>query len=114
MSIPSDTGGGLYGHPGAVMPATKYLALPGTVAYNIPIHPSEQAPTAANATTILISQANRAYDKALEPFTTHNNVVVVLKQLILAAVDNRYVLTLKHHRLRYAQVSQHHLQCDHS
>ena len=105
MSVPSDTGGGLYGHLGAVMPAAKYLALPGAVAYNVPIHPGEQAPTAANATAIQISQANQAYDKALERFTTHNNVVVALKQLILAAVDDRYVSTLQHHRLRYAQVT---------
>jgi hypothetical protein len=59
MSVPADTGSGLYGHLGAIMPAAKYLALLGAVAYNVPIHLSEQALTDANATAIQISQANQ-------------------------------------------------------
>jgi len=93
------------GHLGAIMPAAEYLALQGAVAYNVPVHPGEQAPTAANATAVQITQANSAHDKALEHFTTHNNVVIMLKPLILAAVDDCYVSMLQHHHLHYAQVT---------
>jgi hypothetical protein len=37
MSVPSNMAGGLYSHLGAIMPITKYLVLPGVVAYNVPI-----------------------------------------------------------------------------
>jgi hypothetical protein len=105
MAVPSEAGGGLYGHLGAVMPAAEYQALQGAVAYVAPANPGVQAPTANGATAIQISQANRQHDKALERFTIHNNVCLELKRLVLAAVDDDYVSTLRHRRLRYAQVS---------
>jgi len=105
MAVPSEAGGGLYGHLGAVMPAAEYIALQGAVAYVVAAHPGIQAPVAAQATAIQITQANRQHDKAVERFALHNSVEVALKQQILAAVDDRYVSTLQDNVLRYARVT---------
>ncbi len=88
MSIPTAAGGSIYGHFSTVMPVNEYNALKGAIAYDIPAHPGIQAPTPLGATTIQISQTNCNHDKALEHFTTHNNVVIALKQQILAAVND--------------------------
>lgn len=105
MAVPSEAGGGLYGHLGAVMPANEYQALQGAVAYVAPANPGVQAAIAAGATAIQITQANRQHDKSLERFSIHNNVNLELKRLILAAVDESYVSSLRHPLLNFAQVS---------
>ena len=104
-SVPSESGGGQYGHLGTVMPAAQYDILPGAVAYDAPAHPGIQAAPAANATAIQITQANRQHDKAEARFKLHHEVVVCLKQQILAAVDDQYVSALQDNLLLYARVS---------
>jgi hypothetical protein len=105
MAVPSEAGGGYYGHLGFVVPAAQYQALHGAVAYVAPANPGIQAPTPANATAIQISQANRQHDKALERFTKHHDICAELKCLILAAVDDCYISALQEEVLSYAQVS---------
>ena len=106
MAVPSEAGrGSQYGHLGAVMPAAQYQALHGAVAYVAPANPGIQAPTAANATAIQISQANCQHDKALEQFTKHHDTCAKLKCLILAAVEDCYISALQEEVLGYAQVS---------
>lgn len=105
MSVPSEAGGGGFGHLGAVMPAAEYIALPGAVAYDAPVHPGVQVPAIAGATAIQITQANRVYDKSLERFKLHNSVDIAVKQQILTAVDERFVSTLRDHTLGFALVT---------
>jgi hypothetical protein len=107
MAVPSEAGGGQYGHLGTIMPAAQYQALHRAIAYVAPTNPGIQAPTPANATAIQISQANRQHDKALEQFTKHHNVCAKLKHLILAAIDDCYILALQEEVVSYAHVSVH-------
>jgi hypothetical protein len=105
FAVKSQAGGGQFGHLGAVMPATQYIALDGTIAYATPPDPGIQAPAPAAATAMQITQANRLYDSNVTHFETHNNVCLELKCMILAAVGDKYVSTLQHPLLRYAQVT---------
>jgi hypothetical protein len=95
MAVPSEAGGGQYGHLGAIMPAAQYQALHSAIAYVAPTNPGVQAPTPANTTAIQISQANCQHEKALEWFTKHHNVCTKLKHLILTAVDGCYILACR-------------------
>jgi hypothetical protein len=105
FAVKSQAGGGQFGHLGAVMPAAQYIALDGTIAYVTPPDPGIQAPAPAAATAVQITQANRLYDSNVTRFETHNNVCLELKRMILAAVSDKYVSTLQHPLLRYAQVT---------
>jgi hypothetical protein len=54
---------------------------------------------------VQITQANHLYDSNVTRFEMHNNVCLKLKRMILAAVGDKYVSTLQHPLLRYAQVT---------
>jgi hypothetical protein len=105
FAVKSQAGGGQFGHLGAIMPATQYIALDGTIAYVTPPDPGIQAPAPAAATAVQITQANRLYDSAVTRFAMHNTVCLELKHMILAAVGDKYVSTLQHPLLCYAQVT---------
>jgi hypothetical protein len=105
FAVKSQAGGGQFGHLGAVMPATQYIALDGTIAYATPPDPGIQAPAPAAATAMQITQANCLYDSNVTRFEMHNNVCPELKCMILAAIGDKYVSTLQHPLLRYAQVT---------
>jgi hypothetical protein len=104
MSIPTELGGGLYGHLALIMPTAEYASLDGAVAYVTPAHPGVQADAPATATAVMITQLNRQHDKALERHTLHANVANALKQQLLDSIDDVFVSILRHQRLRYSQV----------
>jgi hypothetical protein len=105
FAVESQAGGGQFGHLGAIMPAAQYIALDGTIAYVTPPDPGIQAPAPAAATAMQITQANCLYDSNVTHFEMHNNVCLQLKCMILAAVGDKYVSTLQHPLLCYAQVT---------
>jgi hypothetical protein len=105
FAVKSQAGGGQFGHLGVVMPATQYIALDGTIAYVTPPDPGIQDPAPAAATAVQITQANHLYDSTVTHFEMHNNVCLELKRMILAAVGDKYVSTLQHPLLCYAQVT---------
>ena len=105
MSVPTELGGGLYGHLALIRPNAEYAALDGAVDYAIPVHPGVQAVTPAAATAVMITQLNRQHDKAVERHMLHANVTNALKQQLLEAVDDMFVSVLRHQRLRYSQVT---------
>jgi hypothetical protein len=96
FAVKSQAGGGQFGHLGAVMPAAQYIALDGTIVYVTPPDPGIQAPAPA---------ADHLYDSNVTRFEMHNNVCLELKRMILAAVGDKYVSTLQHPLLHYAQVT---------
>ena len=104
ISIPTELGGGLYGHLALVMPTAEYAALDGAIEYVTPAHPGIQADAPLNATAVQITQLNRQHDKAIERHMLHANVANALKQQLLASVDDMFVSVLRHQRLRYSQV----------
>ena len=105
MSVPTELGGGLYGHLALIVPYADYAALEGAIEYTIPAHPGVQADAPANATAVMITQLNRQHDKALDRHMLHANVSNAIKQQLLKAVDDMFVSLLRHQRLRYSQVT---------
>ena len=101
MSVPTELGGGLYGHLALVMPTAEYLTMHNAINYIAPAHPGVQQADAA----VQITQLNRQQDKALERHMLHANVSNALKQQILEAVDDMFISVLRHQGLlRYSQV----------
>jgi len=105
ISVPTELGGGSYGHLALVMPAAEYVTMDGAIAYIAPAHPGVQADVPINATAVQITQLNRQHDKALDRHMLHANVSNALKQQLLEAVDDMFVSILRHQRLRYSQVA---------
>lgn len=109
ISVPTELGGGHYGHLALIMPDADYAVLAGTIAYAIPAHPGVQADAPPAATAVQITQLNRQHDKSLDRHMLHANVSNALKQQLLEAVDDMFVSVFRHdQRLRYSQVT--HLQ----
>lgn len=104
MAIPSNLGGGAYGHLGIVMPAAEYNAMANAIAYVTPAHPGAQ-PAPEGNTAVQITQANRLYDTSQATFQLHNTTEQAIKKQILAAVDHKYTSLLKHRTLGYANVT---------
>jgi hypothetical protein len=101
-TIPSLLGGGGHnGHLALVMTNAEYRVI-SAVTYNKPVHPGAQPVHQANANAAQITEANHLYDHTLLiQVALHVSVVNALRQQILGAVDNKYLLALKHPDLRY-------------
>jgi hypothetical protein len=82
------------------MTDTEYLII-SAINYDEPIHPSAQPVHQANATATQITEANRQYDATLLQVSLHVSVVNALRQQILCAVDNNYLMALEHPDLGY-------------
>jgi hypothetical protein len=95
-TIPSMLGGGHNHHLALIMTDAEYLVI-SAVNYDKPIHPGAQPVHQANATTAQITEANRQYDAALLQVALHVSVVNVLRQQILCAIDNKYLMALLEH-----------------
>lgn len=105
ISVPTELGGGVYGHLALVMPVPEYIAMDGAILYTTPVHPGVQDDAPAGATAVQITQLNRQHDKALERHMLHATVANALKHQLLDAVDDMFISVLRHQRLRYSQVS---------
>ena len=62
--------------------------------YDEPVHPGAQPGHQTNATAAQMTEANRLYDAALNQVALHVSVVNALRQQILGAVDNKYLMAL--------------------
>ena len=90
--VPTELGGGLYGHLALVMNDAEYAALDSTVAYATPVHPGVHADAPVNSAAVQITQLNcQQHDKALEHDMHHVNVSNVLKRQLLEVVDDMFV-----------------------
>jgi hypothetical protein len=99
-TIPSMLGGGNNGRLALVMTDAEYLVI-SDVNYDEPIHPGAQPMYQANATAAQITEANHQYDAALLQVSLHVSVINALRQQILCAVDNKYLMALEHPDLGY-------------
>jgi hypothetical protein len=83
------------------MTAAEYLVI-SAMTYDEPLHPSAQPVHQANATTAAqITEANCLYEASLLQVALHISVVNALRQQILCAVDNKYLMALEHPDLGY-------------
>jgi hypothetical protein len=99
-TIPSLLGGGHNGHLALVMTDAEYLVI-SAVNYDEPVHLGAQPMHQANATAAQITEANRQYDATLLQVSLHVSVINALRQQILCAVDNKYLMALEHPDLGY-------------
>jgi hypothetical protein len=94
-TTPSDLGGGNYGHAGIIVEDAKYTAMTGGTAFNNPVNPGLYPAIAAT-----VSAGTRAREEALHKglvreYEIFCGVEAGLKDVILEAVDNDYVLEIE-------------------
>jgi hypothetical protein len=99
-AIPSMLGGGQNGHLALIMTKAEYLLI-SAVTYNEPIHPGAQPAHQGNATSTQMTKANRLYDGRITQVSLHVSAVNALRQQILCAVENMYLMALEHPELWY-------------
>jgi hypothetical protein len=106
MAVPSALGGGQHGHLPLVIPAAQFNAIPGTVAWQDPVHPGRNpifpvaAPTAAQ-----IAVVERQYKHDMEAFKCCSTTQAMLKRILIAAVPDTYIKILKDEYFGYANVT---------
>ena len=66
ISVPTELGGGMYGHLALVMPVPEYIAMDGAILYTIPGHPGVQADAPAGATAVQITRRHCRADHAAQ------------------------------------------------
>ena len=104
-SVPSTLGGGALGHAFLLMTPAEFAALPTALPVVAPAHPGPQPPHAAAATGPQITQTNRSYDAELEAFALYHGVRERCKQLLLKAVEPKYLAKLQDRIMGHAAVT---------
>ena len=104
-AIHSENGGGQLGYLGlTVSPAVYDTLAPGTP-FVIPPNPGPTPPPLPNGTNAQITANIRQHATALSLFRHYNTVNNALKQLLLTAVPDIYIRTLKNKHTAYANVT---------
>jgi hypothetical protein len=96
--------GNLFGHLGVTMPAAAYLLKTGAV-YVEPADPGAHAVHADGATGPQIVEANRQYDAQLVRRQGYQNVIKIIKPLLIGSVNPLYLADLDDEDIGFAAVS---------
>jgi hypothetical protein len=100
-SIPTTLGGGNHGHAGLIVDATKYLTMTG-VAFAIPPNPGiYPAGLAANAAAGIRARAEAEHKEEVAQYEILKGVEQALKDIILEAVENDYLMENEDETLGY-------------
>jgi hypothetical protein len=105
LAVPSTRGGGLLGHLALVIPPAQYLAQPNAAAWINPANPGPLPAPVVGATAAQIAEASRVYKVILEEFKIYATMENNLKRLIIAAVPDTFIKTLKDDDFGYANVT---------
>jgi hypothetical protein len=104
-SVPSPGGDGLLGHLVLTLGDTAYTAISaGQVPHPAPAAPPAAPVFAAGATAAVIADARQQLIDDKNIFATYYATDAALKQQLLAATDERFVLSLKHRSHGFALV----------
>ncbi len=94
-NIPTTLGGGGHGHAGIVMDPARYLLKTG-VAFVNPANPGTYpANVPNNAAKGLQARAESEHKELVKEYKTFQGVVQAIKDIILEAVDNKYLLEIE-------------------
>lgn len=104
IAVPSICGGGQFGHLGSVMDAPTYLATAG-VAYVSVVYPGVDPDHSNDTTQVEYNETNRRFKARVKEHATAAKTEKDIKDLLMAAIHDRYVFALKHPELGYATVS---------
>ena len=100
--IPTALGGGNFGHVGVIMEAAAYLTMTAGTAFVDPANPGVYpAGLAANAAATIRARAEAEHKELINQFETFEGVRQGVKDLILEAVDNEYLIEIEHETLGY-------------
>jgi hypothetical protein len=95
-SVPSNAGDGILGHLVLTLGDVAYTAISaGNVVFAAPVNPAAVPEIPPNATAALIAEIRQQYTDSKREFQTYNAVDAALKKLLLAATDERFVISLK-------------------
>lgn len=90
-AIPSRLGGGNNGHLGVIMPDATYFQKTGAH-FIIPAHPGTYDPAIANnATNAVRARAEADHEALVNDIETAENVALLIKNQIIAAVEETYI-----------------------
>ena len=104
-SIPTTLGGGNHGHAGLIVDATKYLTMAG-VAFVIPPNPGiYPAGLAANAAAGTRARAEAEHKEEVAQYKILKGVEQALKDIILEAVENDYLMEIEDDTLGFLNQS---------
>jgi hypothetical protein len=104
-SIKTHGGGGNLGHLALCIPSATYLAMPGTAAFQIPLHPGDDPVIAISSTAAQITEINRVYTNQMTAYQLYHTAENNLKQCLIAAVPKTSLTALHHITLQYAAVT---------
>jgi hypothetical protein len=93
-SVPSTLGGGLYGHLGMLLSATKFNALPHVTPWVTPVHPGPFAPPAGAPTGAQIEVAKDVWRERQYNFEVYQATEKALIAQIVEAIDPGYIRPL--------------------
>ena len=100
--IPTALGSGNFGHVGVIMEATAYATMTTGIAFADPANPGvNPAGLAANATATVRARAEAEHKELINQFKMLEGVRQGVKDLILEAVDNEYLIEIEHETLGY-------------
>ena len=100
--IPTALGGGNFGHVGVIMEAAAYSTMTGGIAFADPANPGVYpAGLAANAAATVRARAEAEHKELITQFETFEGVRQGVKDLILEAVDNEYLIEIEHETLGF-------------
>ena len=94
-NIPTTLGGGGHGHAGIIMDPARYLLTTGVPFVN-PVNPGTYpAGVPNNATQGVRARAEAEHKELVKEYETFQGVVQAMKDIILEAVDNEYLLEIE-------------------
>ena len=100
--IPTALGGGNFGHVGVIMEAAAYLTMTAGTAFVDPANPGVYpAGLAAKAAATIRARAEAEHKELINQFETFEGVRQGVKDLILEAVDNEYLIEIEHETLGF-------------
>jgi hypothetical protein len=100
--IPTALGGGNFGHVGVIMETTAYSTMTEGTAFENPANPGVYpAGLAANAAATVRARAEAEHKELISQFETFEGVRQGVKDLILEAVDNEYLIEIEHETLGF-------------
>ena len=100
--IPTALGGGNFGHVGVIMEAAAYSTMTGGIAFADPANPGVYpAGLAANAAATVRARAEAEHKELITQYKTFEGVRQGVKDLILEAVDNEYLIEIEHETLGF-------------
>ncbi len=101
-NIPTTFGGGNHGHVGIIMSPTKYNTLTGGTDFINPVNPGiYPAGLALNAAAGTRARTEAKHKELVTQYKTFKGVRLGTKDLILEAVDSKYLSKIEHETLGF-------------